>query len=184
MDKDDIIHYRIIAFIEKYHINGEYLDENYSCYRHYRYFFMEKEIKPTKIKGKIDASRYNSCIYYFIIEILSYLNIIDYYFHDEYAIENKIKEGSQLIIDILNNNYTNIRYNFTVEVIKQYHWNQKLIKSIKKYNLFPHLERIHPEKIGFCNKIYEKSAYIIYNEIRELQIMAWISAIIKAGAFL
>lgn len=177
MNKDDVIHDRIINYVERYGI----IDINFDDEDNYYYFFLVlKETKPTKITDELNMSFYNFRITYIIIETLSHLNNIDYYFHDEIITENKIKDGSQLIIDILNNNYANTKYNFTIKVIKQYHWNSNLIESIKNYNLFPYLERIHPKKIGFCNKKFEESAYIIYDEMCKLQ-MTWIGIVAKAS---
>jgi hypothetical protein len=177
MDKDDVIHDRIINCVKYYGIyeadsDLEY-EESYYC------FLFLKKTKPTKITHKSDMSSYNFGIYYFIIKKLIYLNLnID--LHTKYITKMKIKT-LKLIIDILNNNYANIRYNFTIEVvIKQYHWNSELIESIKNYNLFPYLERIHPKKIGFSYKKFEESAYIIYDEMRKLQ-MAWIGVVAKAS---
>jgi len=176
MDKDDVIHDRIINCVKYYGIyeadsDLEY-EESYYC------FLFLKKTKPTKITHKASIMQYNFGIYYFIIKKLIHLNLcID--LHTKYITKMKIKT-LKLIIDILNNNYANIRYNFTIEVIKQYHWNLELIESIKKYNLFPYLERIHPKKIGFSYKKFEESAYIIYDEMRKLQ-MAWIGVVAKAS---
>lgn len=173
MDKDDIIHDRIVAFIKKYNIynfNNKY-NQNYD---NYAYFYIGNK-KPTKIIAINDMYCYN-------LGISSFIKICLFYFNNEDKIILR-----QLIIDILNNDYASIRYDFTIEVLlnDDCNWCFNLIQSLKDYNLLSYLERIHPKKLKPLSlfKYQEEQAYINYNEICELQ-MTWIMTVIKAGAFL
>jgi hypothetical protein len=168
MDKDDIIHERIIAFIEKYNKNKHGYDSHY---------YVIKRLKPSEIKEmekmvKINLNnKYNNMgICPFIFHYLIYLK------------DNNEKEiFHQLVIDILNNNYAHIKYDFTIEMmIDSYLYGKTIIRCLKDYNLLSYLGRIHPTKIKLKYKGQEENAYYMYDEMCDLQ-MTWIKAVIKAG---
>jgi len=171
MDKDDIIHDRIIAFIEKYNIHQG--PNKYDSYYH-----CIKKAKPSEMK-EMEKMVEMKMTYNYNIGICKFICRYLIFFH-----KNEKGIFCQLVIYILNNNYANIEYDFTIEIIKDSSFHgTKITKLLKNYNLLSYLGRIHPTKIEFKQKIQVETAYYMYNEMCDLQ-TSWIGAVIKAGVLL
>jgi len=164
--------------------------------------FHEKVLLFIEYYKPKNLHEYNICLYFKQIDILNYNEkrevnydfyqitkyndylssfIIDYIFlilekpHD-YGLNSFKPIFCDLIYDIMKNNYYNIRYDITFNLI--FFFSRNAIDKFIKSDYFNLLARINPDKYDWDgNKQQKQNAKYLYNRQTKLQ-MTWIWAVV------
>jgi len=178
---DDILRTEILAFIKDIYVPARIEDEDYKYLKDFNPEGDDIELKYYDIVSS--CSKYNYILGNFIIKYIAKIKNIYGPIESDYKIRLKDYEPHfiELLKKILTNNYRNIRFDLTKDIILNGWFNNEIIIYFEDNGIFHLLEKIHPKRFQYYN-VGNRENYI-YERKMGLH-WKWLGAVIKAFGLL